>query len=89
MSEVLPEYYGDIYYLRSTPWGVAITFSLASPKEGIEEKDVCIVRLSHETAKTLSMMMRKQLKQYEREMGTIIAVPPQVMNKLGLAEEDW
>ena len=89
MSEALPEYYGDVYYLRSTPWGVAITFAVGSPKEGIEEKDVCIVRLSHETAKTLSMMMRKQLKQYEREMNTTIAVPSQVMNKLGLAEEDW
>lgn len=89
MSEVLPEYYGDVFYLRSTPWGVAITFSASSPKEGIEEHDVCIVRISHETAKTLSMMMRKQLKQYEREMKTIVAVPPQVMNNLGLAEEDW
>jgi len=89
MSEALPEYYGDIYYLRTTPWGVAITFAASAPKEGIEEHDVCIVRLSHETAKTLSMMMRKQLKMYERDTNTTIAVPRQVMNNLGLAEEDW
>jgi len=89
MSETLPEYYGDVYYLRSTPWGVTVTFSVTPPKDGIEEHDVCVVRLSHETAKTLSMMMRKQLKTYERDTDTIIAVPKQVMNNLGLAEEDW
>ena len=89
MNEAVPDYYGDVYYLRSTPWGVAITFTASSPKEGIEEHDVCIVRLSHETAKTLSMVMRKQLKQYEVETKTTIAVPQQVMNNLGLAEKDW
>lgn len=89
MSEVLPEYYGDVFYLRSTPWGVTITFSLTPPKDGIEERDTCIVRLSHETTKTLSMMMRKQLKQYERDSNTAIAVPSKVMNELGLVEEDW
>jgi len=89
MGELTPEYYGDVYSIRSSPWGVAITFSVASPRDKIEGHDVCIVRLSHETAKTLSMMTRKQLKQYERDTGTIIAVPPDVMNQLGLAPEDW
>lgn len=89
MSELIPEYYGDTFSLRSTPWGVALTHSLASPKEGIEDRDVCIVRLSHETAKTLSMMIRQQLKLYERETDTVIAVPQKVMNSLGLANEDW
>lgn len=89
MSEAVPEYYGDVYYLRSSPWGIAITFTASSPKEGIYEHDVCVVRLSHETAKTLSMMIRKQLKQYEKDTETIIAVPQRVMSSLGLAEEDW
>jgi len=89
MNELVPEYYGDVLYLRNTAWGFAITFTASPPKDGIEEHDVCIVRLSHETAKTLSMMIRKQLKQYERDTKTTIAIPQQVMYKLGLAEEDW
>ena len=89
MSDLLPEYYGDIYHLRSNPWGVAVTLGLSAAKEGIDEHDVCTIRISHETAKTLSMMMRKQLKQYERDTDTAIAVPNEVMNKLGLAIEDW
>lgn len=89
MSDLLPEYYGDIYHLRSNPWGVAITFGLSPAKDGVEGHDICTLRLSHETAKTLSMMIRKQLKQYERDTNTTIALPAEVMNKLGLASEDW
>jgi hypothetical protein len=89
MTELIPDYYGDVYSLRSSPWGAAVTFSVSSPKDGIEGRDVCVVRMSHETAKTLSMMIRKQLKQYERQTQTTVAVPSEVMNKLGLAIEDW
>jgi hypothetical protein len=89
MSENLPEYYGDVYYLTSTPWGVSITFAVTPYKDGVEGHDVCVVRMSHETAKTLSMMIRKQLRQYERDTKTSIAVPSEVLNKLSLALEDW
>lgn len=89
MSEAIPEYYGDVFYLRSTPWGLAITFTASSPKEGIEEHDVCIVRVSHETAKVLSMTIRKHVKQYEMDMKTIITIPQQVINNLDLTKEYW
>ncbi len=89
MSELLTEYYGDIFHLRSNPWGVAVTLGLSAAKDGAEAHDVCTVRLSHETAKTLSMLMRKQLKQYERDTKTSIAVSSDVLNSLGLAAEDW
>lgn len=89
MNEVLPEYYSDIYHIRSSAWGMAITFAVSPPKDGIQEHDVCVVRLGHVTAKTLSMMMRKQLKKYETETTTKIAVPPAVMSDLGLLPSDW
>jgi hypothetical protein len=89
MSEITPEYYSDVYSIRSSPWGVAMTFSVAAPKDGVDGHDVCIVRLSHETAKTLAMMLRRQIKQYERDTRTTIAVPRDVLNALGLALEDW
>lgn len=89
MSEPTPEYYGEVYYLRSTPWGMAITFGVEPSKEGVQGHDVCVVRLSQQTAKTLSMLVRKQLKKYERDTATVIAIPQGVMNNLGLAPEDW
>lgn len=89
MSETVPEYYGDVFYLRSSPWGVALTLTASSPKENIYEHDVCVVRLSHETAKTLSMVMRKHLKHYEEDTKTSITIPDKVMSNLGLNEEDW
>lgn len=89
MNELVPEYYGDVLYLRNSAWGFTLTLAASPPKDGSEEHDVCIVRLSHETAKTLSMMIRKQLKQYEMDMKAPIAIPQPVMNKLDLTKEDW
>lgn len=89
MTERVEEFYSDVYFLRSSPWGVSITFAVTPPKDGIEGHDVCLVRMSHQTAKSLSMMLRKQLKTYERGTKTEITIPLDVMNKLELAPEDW
>ncbi len=89
MSEVLPEYYGDIYYVRTNQWGIAITFAVSSPKEGVEARDVCIVRLSHEAAKVLAMLIRKQLKDYEKDNDTVVAIPSETMKSLDLSSGDW
>lgn len=89
MSEVLPEYYGDIFYVRTNQWGIAITFAVSSPKEGVEDHDVCVVRLSHETAKVLAMLIGKQLKNYEKDNHTLLAIPSETMKSLGLSSGDW
>jgi len=89
MSEVLPEYYGDIYYVRTNQWGVAITFAVSSPKEGVEDRDVCIVRLSHEAAKVLAMLIRKQLKTYEKDNHTLVTIHSETMKSLDLSSGDW
>lgn len=90
MNEQLLEYYGDVFQLTTNVWGVSLVFGLTAPKpkEGTI-RDVCVVRISHETAKALSMMLRQQLKNYERDMQTSIALPSKVMTDLGLAMEDW
>jgi len=91
MNEQLPEFYGDVFQLVTNVWGVSLVFSLSAPKpkEVAKARDVCIVRVSHETAKALSMMLRQQLRNYERDMQTSIALPSKVMTDLGLAQEDW
>jgi hypothetical protein len=89
MSEVLPEYYGDIYYVRTNQWGIAVTFALSSPKEGGEDRDVCVVRLSHEAAKVLAMLIRKQLKNYEKDNDTVVTIPSGTLKSLNLTSADW
>lgn len=89
MSEVIPEYYGDTLYIRSNPWGVAITFSVGAPTDEIDGHNVCVVRLSHETAKVLSMIIRRQLKKYEDDTGIPITVRSEVMKGLDLSPGDW
>lgn len=85
----VPQYYSDTFYLVTNPWEANIIFTLSPPKEGIAGHNVCVMRLSHETAKALAMMLRQQLKRYERNTGTNIALPTGVMSDLGLASEDW
>jgi len=61
MSE-LPEYFSDVFAIRTSPWGVSLTFGLTPPKEGVQERDVCTIRISHSTAKALSILLQKQIK---------------------------
>ena len=89
MTEIIPEYYGDVFYLRTSPWGVAITFGLGPPKDGTAFRDVCTLRLSHETAKALAMILRKQLKDYEKGTAMTICLPTEVVNQLSLSTDDW
>lgn len=89
MSEQLPEYYSDGFYIRTTPWGVVITLVAASPKDEVPDHDTCVVRLSHATAKAMSMVLRKHLKSHEKDTDTTIGIPAKVMNGLDIAPEDW
>ena len=45
--------------------------------------------MGHEHAKVLAMLLRRQLKVYEDELGSQIKVMPKLMNTLGLSDEDW
>lgn len=89
MNEILPEYYGETYYVRTNPWGVSITFAVAPPKDDVDGHDVCIVRLSHETAKVLAMIIRKQIKNHEKDTATPIAIRSEIMKALDLSLGDW
>ena len=89
MNEPMPEFYSDLFSLRVNPWGVAVTFTLSPPKDGIPEHDLCVVRLSHETAKVLSLMLKRQLKVYEKTAEYTITISTKMMDDLGLSSEAW
>lgn len=89
MNEQLPEFYSDVFFLSCTPWGVSLTFGLTPHKPESKGRDVCIVRISHETGKSLAILLRTQLKQYEEDSNLKIGLTPDVMNKLGLKDNEW
>jgi hypothetical protein len=85
----MQEFYSDVFSLRINPWGVAVTFALSPLKEGVPGHDLCVVRLSHETAKVLCLMLKRQLKAYEENAEYTITISSKVMTELGLSSEAW
>ena len=48
-----------------------------------------VIRMSPEHAKVMALLLRRNLKQYERELGVEIPLPHQVQANLGVSLEDW
>lgn len=84
--------YCDQFNVTLGPYGVTFLLqrSPALPQPGQSTNEsLGVVRMSLEHAKVFAMLLRRQLKTYEEEAGFPIRVMPQVMNSLGLSEEDW
>lgn len=92
MAEEPPDFYVDGFRVTVTPYGVNLTFSRSVPHPTPAGREAgepqVILRMSLEHAKTVSMLLRKQLKTYEAENGEI-NLPPGLYTGLGIAREDW
>jgi hypothetical protein len=89
MSEI-PEYYSDAINISlAMPWTVALTFSVRSTKADVEPEPKAIVRMSPEHAKITAMLLRKNIKQYEKQSGTSINLPGDLYTQLKLDSLDW
>jgi hypothetical protein len=88
----IPEFYVDQFKINVGPYGMVITFGLAEPHLApgqVSIHDTVRLRMSLEHMKVTAIIFKKQLKTYEETMGVKVAVPRQVLNQLGLSEEDW
>jgi hypothetical protein len=87
------ELYTDSFRFTVGVYGVAFTVGLNEPHpqsgKAPQAKELAVIRMSLEQAKVLAMMLRRNLKNYEREQGLEIALPPQLYAQLGIAREDW
>ena len=92
-ENTIPDIYVDNMQITSGVYGVNITFGLTEPHPGgtrsNQPEDKVRVRMSLQHAKIVAMMLRQNLKNYERGTGTSIQIPHNVYTNLGLAEEDW
>jgi hypothetical protein len=92
----IPDYYTDRMRLTVTVFGVNITFGLGSPHPDQDDSNDLIgvlelvrVRMSLEHAKIMAMLLKKQIKEYERQNETEVAIPKKVIEVLKLTDETW
>ena len=92
-EEKIPEYYADSFRFTVAPYGVAFTFGTniphPSPGRVAPGNDSLILRMSLEQPKVLSMMLRRNLRNYEQENSLELALPPNLYTQLGIARNDW
>ena len=93
MPEPIPEFYVDQFRVTVAPFGGAMTFGLSdphpSPGHTLPPQDTVRIRMSLEHMKIMAMLIKRQLKNYEEQMGAPVNIPRQVYNGMSLSQEDW
>lgn len=97
MENLIPEddtepIYSDGVQVGCAPFTVALTFTVSpSPSRGaVPPKVVADLRMSPEHAKVMAIILRRQMKDFEQQLGKPIPIHPQVLQQLGLSPtEDW
>lgn len=84
--------YSDGVQVGCAPFTVALTFTVSSaPMRGNQPpKLVADIRMSPEHAKVMAIILRRQLRDFEQQLGKPIPIHPQVLQQLGVSpNEDW
>jgi hypothetical protein len=92
MDAEAPDLYTDAVQIGLSPFGVVLGFAMqpAGQTGTMAPIKVCNLRMSLEHAKVMTIMLRKQLKNFEETMGEDIPMHPQLATQLGLSKtEDW
>jgi hypothetical protein len=87
-----PILYSDGLQVGISPFTVTLAFTVAPPAQPGTQVPIPVatIRMSPEHAKVMAIILRKQMKQFEQQLGREIALPHQVFQQLGLsAAEDW
>jgi len=77
----LHEVYADAVNLQTSFYGIAMTFAVS--RVGQKASANARVRISPQLAKVLCLLLRKQLKEYERDSGNIF-IPEAIVKGSGL-----
>jgi hypothetical protein len=87
-----PILYSDGVQVSVSPFTVTLGFTVAPQGQPGTQVPIPVatVRMSLEHAKVMAIILRKQLKQFEEQLGQPVALPPQVYQQLGASpKEDW
>jgi hypothetical protein len=92
MSEDAEPVYSDGLSVGCAPFTVSLLFTISnSPNRGNQPpRVVADIRMSPEHAKVMAIILRRQLKDFEEQLGKAIPIHPHVSQQLGLSPmEDW
>ena len=87
-----PSYYVDQFQLSIQPYTVSFAFGQTNAllrMGAVTTEDQCVIRMSPQYAKVLALMLRRNLKNFERESGVTLMIPQNVIQQLGIPMEDW
>ncbi len=88
-TSAVPEFYIDGYGIQAHQYTVELAFTLAQPAQD-KPRTVAIVRMSPEHAKVMAMLFRRNIKDWEKQFGVEISIPPKVLETHEIdLERDW
>lgn len=87
---VVQEHFSDVFETHINPWSAAVTFGYRSTKPTTEPTVYQIrMRMPLQQAKALAVLLLRGIRQYEEQSGADIDLPAQVLEGLGVPQEDW
>lgn len=100
MAEEPEPIYSDGVQVGCAPFTVALLFTISAAPPPAQDPNeppvpqlpqrVADIRMSPEHAKVMTIILMRQLKEFERILGRPIPIHPSVMQQLGLSpSEDW
>ncbi len=92
MEGQVPEVYADGAQFAISPFTVILVFTVqpAGQPGTVAPAKVAHVRMSPEHAKVMAILLRKQLKNFEEQLGDPIPIHPQLAQQLGISrQDDW
>lgn len=81
----IPEYYTDSVNFMTNIYGFTLEFGVMQAQEE-PPRQLVRVKMSPQHAKIMSLLLRKNVQEYERRIGTII-LPEGLYNDLGIEDE--
>lgn len=92
MPDEVPDIYCDNVQISATPFDIVLELLKRPPGQITTERPlrVGVVRMSHQHAKVLSIILRSNLKDIEAQQGAPITIHPLALSALQLnIKEDW
>ncbi len=86
-SAPFPDLYADSVQVGVGPFGVQFTFALTDPQQESVRRAIGRIRVSPQLAGVMTRILRKTIRQAKAE-GINFEVPPEVLKKLNLADEE-
>lgn len=81
----LPEYYTDSVNFMTNIYGFTLEFGVMQQQDD-PPRQLVRIKMSPQHAKIMSLLLRKNVTEYERRIGTVI-LPDGLYNDLGISDE--